>query len=316
MQTRRVGNSGLSVSLLGLGTLGWATQVDEYVALDQLKAFYDTGGTLIETSPIYGAGQAQGLVGKAIESSRVRSHFVIASRAGCAIRDGQRVIDVSRAGLIAQLDATLRDLRTDYLDVWQLDRWDESVPLEETLSALAYAVNSGRVRYLGLSNIAAWQVTLISATLPQFSPGLSVASTQNEYSLLNRKIEVELGPAVAHLGVGQLACAALGRGVLTGKYRSGVPTDSRGAHGDWEGYVSAYLDADRGRIVEALARAADGLGALSSHVALAWLWQKPQVAAAIVGCRTVEQLRSLLPATELDLPSPISSALDDVSQEA
>lgn len=316
MQTRRVGNSGLSVSMIGLGTLGWATQVDEYLALDQLKAFYDAGGTLVETSPIYGAGQAQALVGKTVESSRVRSHFVLASRAGCVLEGTERRIDVSRSGLISQLDATLTDLRTDYLDLWQLDRWDPQVPLDETVSALAYALQSGKVRHIGVSNLASWQTAFIYARLSQVAPGFTLTSNQNEYSLLNRKAEADLIPASQHMGIGVLACAGLGRGVLSGKYRGGVPADSRAAHGDWEGYVGAYLTAGHKLIVEALARAADGLGAPMSHVALTWLWSKPQVAAAIVGCRTVAQLKELLDATQLELPPPISTALDDVSQEA
>lgn len=316
MQTRRVGNSGLSVSVIGLGTLGWSSQIDQYVALEQLKAFYDAGGTLIDTSPVYAAGKSQALVGATIETSRVRSRFVLAARAGYAVRDGQRVLDVSRAGLLTQLDETLKELRTDYLDLWQLDRWDRSVPLAETLSALAFAVQSGRVRYVGVSNLPAWQMALAHATFASFNTGVNLVSSQQEYSLLNRKAEAELLPAVGQLQMSHFACGALGRGVLTGKYRSGIPADSRAAHPDWEAYVAAYLDEDHAHIVQALLRASEGLGVPASHVALAWLWRRPQVASAIVGARTVQQFTELLDAPDLELPEPISSALDDVSQEA
>lgn len=316
MQTRRVGVSGLSVSTIGLGTLGWATQVDQYVALDQLKAFYDAGGTLIDTSPVYGAGKAQPLLGQVVETSRARSRFVLAARAGCVLRDGQRVVDVSRSGLLSQLDATLADLRTDYLDLWQLDRWDESIPLDETLSALAFAVQSGKVRHIGVSNLTAWQTALIHARFASFNTGVSPVASQSEYSLVNRKIERELVPALGHLSMGIIACAGLGRGVLTGKYRAGVPADSRAAHPDWEAYVSAYLGADQSHVVQALARAADAFGVPASHVALAWLWQRPHVASVVVGARTVAQLTESFAAVTLELPEPISQALDDVSQEA
>ena len=316
MQTRRVGESGLSVSTVGLGTLGWATQVDEYVALDQLKAFYDAGGTLIDSSAIYGAGKAQPLLGKTLESSRVRGTFVLAARAGCVLREGQRVVDVSRSGLMAQLDATLADLRTDYLDLWQLDRWDSSVPLDETLSALAFAVQSGRVRHVGVSNLTAWQTALVHARFSTFNTGVSLIGSQSEYSLLNRKPEAELVPALEQLSMGLIACAGLGRGVLTGKYRAGVPADSRAAQPDWEAYVSAYLGTDQAHVVQALARAADAFGVPAGHVALAWLWQRPQVASVVVGARTVAQLNEAFGASTLELPEPISQALDDVSQEA
>lgn len=316
MQTRRVGNSGLSVSILGLGTLAWGSQIDEYVALEQLKAFYDVGGTLIDTSPMYAGGKAQTLLGTTIESSRARSRFVLASRAGGVIRDGQRMVDVSRSGLLSQLDATLKDLRTDYLDMWQLDRWDSSVPLEETLSALAYAVQSGRVRHVGVSNLSSWQTALVHAQFGKFNTGVEVVSAQREYSLLNRKPETELLPAVEHLGMGFIACAGLGRGVLTGKYQTGIPSDSRAANRDWEPYVSHYLGNHSGLTVQALVRAADGLGVPPSHVALAWLWRRPPVSSAVVGVRTAAQLTELIDAMSLDIPEPISSALDDVSQEA
>lgn len=316
MQTRRVGVSGLSVSTIGLGTLGWATQVDQYVALDQLKAFYDAGGSLIDTSAVYGAGNAQPLLGQVVETSRARARFVLAARAGCTLIGGRRVVDVSRSGLLSQLDATLADLRTDYLDLWQLDRWDASIPLDETLSALAFAVQSGRVRHVGVSNLTAWQTALVHARFSAFNTGVALVGSQSEYSLLNRKIEAELVPALDQLAMGLIACAGLGRGVLTGKYRGGVPADSRAASPDWEAYVSAYLGANQAHVVQALARAADAFGVPSSHVALAWLWQRPQVASIVVGARTVAQLTEAFAAASLELPEPISLALDDVSQES
>ena len=316
MQFRRVGNSGLSVSILGLGTLGWGTQVDEYGALDQLKAFHDVGGTLIDSSPIYGSGKAQELLGSSLASSKVRDRFVIASRAGVAMNAGQRIVDVSRSGLIRQLDATLATLQTSYLDLWQLDRWDTSVPLAETLSAMAFAISSGRVRHIGVSNLSAWQTMLVASEFESFGTGVSVVSSQSEYSLVQRRAEHELVPALKHQGMGQIACAPLGRGVLTGKYRTGIPADSRAAHADWEPYVSAYLGAESTRVVEAVTRAADGLGANSAHVALAWLWAHEQVASAVVGARTPNHIAELAAAVNLDIPEPIVAALDDVSREA
>lgn len=308
MQYRRVGTSGLSVSQLGLGTMGFGSSVDELDAEEQLRVFMDAGGTLIDTAPIYGDGQTEPMLGALLSKLGARSDIVLSGKAGLAYRDGSVVRDASRRTLLDQLDQTLRDLGTDHLDLWQVHRWDEVTPLEETLATLEFALATGRVRYVGVSNFYGWQLATAAA-----GPGPRLVSNQVEYSLLRRDIEDEVIPAAEHHGISVLAWAPLGRGVLTGKYRTGIPGDSRAADNRWEGYVRPYLSTDLAHIVEAVAKAADGLDVTMSHVALAWLLKQPIVASALIGARTSAQLSESLATDDVEVPDEIIRALDDVS---
>jgi aryl-alcohol dehydrogenase-like predicted oxidoreductase len=176
-------------------------------------------------------------------------------------------------------------------------------------------VTTGRASYVGVSNYTGWQ-TAQAATWQRAVPGrVPLASTQVEYSLLNRSIEAEIVPATQALGVGILPWSPLGRGVLTGKYRHGTPADSRAASSHFANFVGAYLNERSQRIVEAVCRAADGLGWSPLEVALVWVRDRPGVAAPIVGARTAAQLKGALGIDELLLPTEIIDALDDVSGE-
>lgn len=312
MQERQVGHSGLRVSRLGLGTMTFGSQVDEVEAEEQLDAFLDAGGTLVDTAPVYGEGRAEALVGDLVAKRGVRDQVVLAGKGVVGFRRGHAVTDASRGHLLAQLDASLRALRTDHLDLWQLHAWDPLTPWEETLSALEHAVTTGRVRYVGVSNFAGWQVGLAAATATRTLGPLLVAH-QVEYSLLNRTVEEELVPAAEHLGLGHLAWSPLARGVLTGKYRTGTPADSRAASSQWSGFVAPYLNPDLAPVVDAVVRAAEGLDAAPAHVALAWVRDRPTVASTLVGGRTTAQLRTALGSDALELPTEIIAALDDVS---
>ena len=191
--------------------------------------------------------------------------------------------------------------------------WFDDAPLEETLSALDTAVASGRASYVGVSNYSGWQ-TAQAATWQRAVPGRApLASTQMEYSLLNRTIEHEVLPAAQALGLGVLPWSPLGRGVLTGKYRTGTPADSRAASSHFASFVNPYLGPRSQQVVEAVAQAADGLGWSALEVALAWVRDRPGVTAPIVGARTAPQLRGALGVEELTLPEEIRTALDDVS---
>jgi aryl-alcohol dehydrogenase-like predicted oxidoreductase len=311
MEYRRVGRSGLSVSQLGLGTMGFGSSVDELDAEDQLRAFLEAGGTLVDTAPIYGDGQTEPMLGALLSKLGARTDIVLSGKAGLAYRGGTVVRDASRRTLLDQLDQTLRDLGTDHLDLWQIHRWDEATPLDETLATLEYALTSGRTRYVGVSNFYGWQLATAAA-----GPGPELVSNQVEYSLLRRDIEDEVIPAAEHHGIGIIAWAPLGRGVLTGKYRAGIPGDSRGADSRWEGYVKSYLGSDRAHVVEAVAKAADGLEVTMSHVALAWLLRQKIVASALIGARTTAQLSESLATDEVEIPDEIIQALDDVSAAA
>ena len=174
-------------------------------------------------------------------------------------------------------------------------------------------MSSGKVRYAGVSNYSGWQLAT-AAQLQRAKPaGAPIVSTQMEYSLLERGIEREVGPAAAHHGIGLLAWAPLGRGVLTGKYRTATPADSRGASAHFAAYVDHHRTERAARIVQAVVTAADGLATSPLSVALAWVRDRPGVAAAVVGARDTGQLLGSLVSEELTLPAAIRAALDDVS---
>ena len=314
MRYRRLGRTGLEVSRLGLGTMQWGAAVDEHEANEQLTSFLDAGGTLIDTAANYSFGASESTLGAVISKNDCRDRIVLASKAGLRqLPDGSRR-DTSRRSMLRQLDESLDRLGTDHLDLWQVHIWDDSVPVEETLATLEHAVRTGRTRYVGISNYAGWQTAYAHAWLASRADALPLASTQVEYSLVNRDVEAEVVPAALAFGMGILAWSSLGRGVLTGKYRGGIPADSRAAISGIDQFIEPYLSPECAPIVEAVARAAEGLGVEISHVALAWLRDRPAVASAIVGARTAHQLRQTLGSEEIDIPEEIVQALDDVSE--
>jgi len=308
MQQRYVGNSGLRVSALSLGTMSWARETDEQDASVLLRAFVDGGGTLIDSAASYADGQAEVMLGGMLGDVVARSELVISTKAGLSTSNGRRGVDTSRSGMLTGLDASLARLGTDYVDVWFAHAWDPNVPLEETLSALEYAVRSGRARYAGVSNFNGWQTAKAAAVA-----GFPLVANQSEYSLLQRTPETELIPAIEDAGLGLMAWAPLGRGVLSGKYRGHIPADSRAAQQRLASYVEPYLEAPASSVVEAVAMAAKGLGRTALDVSLSWLLSQHGVATAIVGARSPMQLKEILDSTLAPLPPEIAKALEDVS---
>ena len=313
MELRQLGRSGVRVSRLALGTMTWGRDTDEHEAAEQLRFFLDAGGNFIDTAAVYGNGDAERVLGGFLGVMVPRDEIVIATKAGISFKNGERIVDNSRTSLIADLDRSLSHLRSEYVDLWQIHTWDQKTPLEEVLSALDYAVTTGRARHVGISNFAAWQLAR-SVTLqnPIFGKA-PIISTQNEYSLLNRRIEGEILPASRELGVGVLSWSPLGRGVLTGKYRSGLPSDSRGASPHFSSFIEPYLDERSRKIVEAVMVASDGLGLSPLEVSLAWVRDCPGVTSAIIGARTGAQLRGALSVESVTLPIPVREALDEIS---
>lgn len=312
MEMRQVGSSGLQVSRLGLGTLTWARDTSTEDARGLLEAFCSAGGNLIDTAAAYAAGDAERLIGKLTREVVSRDELVIATKAGFAIRNGKRITDTSRGALLRDLEGSLRRLDTDHVDLWQVHAWG-SAPLEETLSALDHAVASGKARYVGISNFVGWQ-TAQAATWQRAYPGrATITSTQVEYSLLARRAEVEVLPAARALGLGVFPWSPLGRGVLTGKYRSGIPRDSRAASDHFSWFTEPYLQTRSRAVVEAVAKAADGLDLEPLQVALLWVRDAPGVTAPLLGARNAGQLAPALAVEGKALPSEIAVALDDVS---
>ncbi|MGH3621028.1 MAG: aldo/keto reductase [Sciscionella sp.] len=319
MQHRQLGRSGLRVSRMALGTMSWGRDTDADEAASQLVAFVDEGGTLVDTADVYSAGESERVLGSLVADVVPRDDVVIATKAVARRHEGPFGGGASRGALLDALHGSLRRLGVDHVDLWQLHAWDPSVPIEETLSAATAAVSSGKARYIGVSNYSGWQLgtaaalqraTALSGGL---GSGAALVSTQVEYSLAERGVEREVVAAASHHGLGLLPWAPLGRGVLTGKYRSGTPADSRGASEHLSGYVDTHRTDRVARIVEAVVTAADGLGTSPLAVALAWVRDRPGVVAPVVGARDTGQLTGSLATEELTLPPAIRAALDDVS---
>lgn len=313
MEKRRAGASGLELSRLGLGTMTWGRDTDEIEAADQCRAFLDAGGNFIDTAATYGDGDSERVIGGLIGTLFNRDEVIIATKAGIAFSDGVRRVDASRHSLIAELDRSLNRLGTDFVDVWQINNWDELTPLDDTLSALDYAYTTGRARYVGISNYSGWQLARAATKQQSNSMKAPLTTVQGEYSLLNRSAEYELIDAAIECGLGFLAWAPLARGVLTGKYRKGIPSDSRGAAPHFAKHIEPYLDPRSTRIVEAVAVAAEGLGFSPIEVALAWVRDAPGVTTALIGARTGAQLRGVLKSEEISLPDIVRNALDEIS---
>jgi aryl-alcohol dehydrogenase-like predicted oxidoreductase len=312
MQQRPLGRSGLAVSRLALGTMTWGRDTDPEDAAAQLKSYLDAGGNLVDTADAYADGEAEGVLGSLLGSLVPRNAVVIVTKAGLR-PGGPRRRDGSRGYLLRALDASLRRLGTDHVDLWQVHGYDPDTPLDETLGALDHAVITGRARYAGVSNFAGWQTARAAAWQAAWPGRAPLVAAQVEYSLVERGIEREVLPACDALGLGVLPWSPLGRGVLTGKYRHGRPADSRAASPHFERFVAPYLEPRSSSIVEAVATAADGLGVPPLEVALAWVRDRPGVVAPILGARTVGQLLGALQVERVSLPAEIAQALDDVS---
>jgi len=313
MEKRRAGASGLALSRLGLGTMTWGRDTDEIEAADQCRAFLDAGGNFLDTAATYGDGDSERVIGGLIGTLFNRDDVIIATKAGINFADGTRRVDASRHSLIAELDRSLNRLGTDFVDIWQIHNWDEVTPLDDTLSALDYAYTTGRARYVGVSNYSGWQLARAATKQQSNSMKAPLTTVQGEYSLINRNAEFEIIDAAVECGLGFLAWAPLARGVLTGKYRKGIPSDSRGAAPHFAKHIEPYLDSRCAKIVEAVAVAAEGLGFSPLEVALAWVRDAPGVTSALIGARTGAQLRGVLKSEEITLPEIVRNALDEIS---
>lgn len=311
MRERTVGESGLVVGEIGLGTLTWGRDTDADEAAHQLRILLDSGGNLIDTSPAFGAGAAESLLGSFLAGGVSRPDVVICSRAGFTGSGRFARFGAGRGAIMDSVEASLERLHTSYLDILVVAAPDPLAPDSETAGALTTLVAAGKVRYIGVQDYSSWR----TASLQQFLldhdlPMLN--AIESEYSLLDRHIEDSHLDLAEYFSLGTLVTSPLGRGVLTGKYRRSIPPTSRAASEHLASFVAPYLDGRSRRIVEATARAADGLGVALSDVALGWVLSRPTVASALVGARTAAQLTAILGGT-LELPQPVIDALDDVS---
>jgi aryl-alcohol dehydrogenase-like predicted oxidoreductase len=319
MRYRQLGASGLRVSVLTMGTMtfggkgGFAsvgsTGVDE--ARRQVDRCLDAGVNLFDTANVYSAGLSEEILGEVLDGRRDR--VLLATKARMPMGDGPNDAGLSRHHLVSECEASLRRLRTDHVDLYQVHEWDGQTPLEETLQALDDLVRAGKVRYVGCSNYAAWQ--LMKALGIAERRGLArFVSQQIHYTLQAREAEYELVPAAIDQGLGILVWSPLAGGLLTGKYRRGQrgPEGSRLLSG-WD--EPPVRDEDKlYDVVDVLVEVAEGHGASAAQVALAWLLERPAVTSVIVGARTSEQLADNLGAADLSLTAEEQARLEEVSR--
>ncbi len=319
MEYRRLGRSGLRVSCLTLGTMTFGGrgqfrdvgQTDLEGARRQIDMALDAGVNLIDTADVYSGGAAEEIVGQALSGRRER--VLLATKARFPMGDGPNEAGLSRHHLIEACEASLRRLGTDHIDLYQVHEWDGQTPLEETLAALEHLVQTGKVRYVGCSNFAGWQV--MKALGAADRTGLPRFVSQQVYlSLQERSAEYEIVPSALDQGLGLLIWSPLAGGLLSGKHRRGEPPPEGSRHaGDWD-EPPVYDEDKLYDTVDVLVEIAETHDVSPAQVALAWLLRRPGITTVIVGARTDEQLSDNLAAAELELAEEEVDRLEEVSR--
>jgi aryl-alcohol dehydrogenase-like predicted oxidoreductase len=322
MEYRKLGRSGCAVSSLALGTMTFGHESDERVSHAQLDAFVEAGGTLIDTADVYTRGASEEIIGRwlATQPSAIRDQVVLATKGRFAMGDGPNDLGLSRRHLRDALDASLRRLGVEHVDLYQVHAFDPLTPLDETWSFLDDAVRAGKISYVGLSNYTGWQVQKV-VDLAEFRGLARPVTLQPQYNLLVREIEWEIVPACESTGLGLLPWSPLGGGWLTGKYaKDERPAGATRLGEDPERGVEAY---DRRStvqrtwdVIDAVQAIASDRGISMAQVALAWLTDRPQMTSVILGARTLEQLDDNLGAAGLHLSAEETARLDEASDPA
>lgn len=319
MRYRLLGQTGLYVSELSLGTMnyGGAGYFANMGALDQtavdgqLKLAFDSGINLIDTADVYSFGQSESLVGQAIRNVGLpRDELVVATKAFARMGPGVNQLGLSRQHLFNSVEASLERLQLDHIDLYQIHGLDPLTPLEETLSALDDLVRSGKVRYIGLCNLPAWQIMKANGISER--KGLQrFASVQSYYSLAGRDVEREILPLVEDQRMGMLVWSPLAGGLLSGKYRAKEPgtVEGRRAQANFPPVAPERGEA----CLQALENVAAAQGASVAQVALAWLLARQPVSSVIIGARTEEQLKANLASCQVTLAAEQIAQLDQAS---
>jgi 1-deoxyxylulose-5-phosphate synthase len=307
MRYRQLGSSDLEVSEICLGSwLTFGVGIDRDRAQACVDRAFDVGINFIDTANVYGKGAAEEFLGEAL-ADRPRDSYILATKLYFPMTDQDR--GLSRAQVEKQIDASLKRLRVEYVDLYQCHRYDVDTPLEETMEALTEVVRSGKARYIGFSE---WKADQIQAALDL--PGVEkFVSSQPQYSMLARNPEAEVIPLCAANGISQIVFSPLGQGVLTGKYRPGEapPADSRAMSDDMNWAMGRFLTEEVIGAVDRLRPVAEGLGITMSQMALAWVLREPNVASAIVGASRPEQVDDNAGASGIELDEATLAAIDE-----
>jgi len=313
MRYRQLGDSGIEVSEISLGSwLTFGAGITSEAAAACVDAAFDAGITFIDTANVYGRGAAEELLGEVLER-RPRDSYVLGTKLYFPMSSTDQ--GLSRPQVLEQIDASLRRLRTDYVDLYQCHRYDVETPLEETMGALTEVVRAGKARAIGFSE---WNSEQIQSALDLSARGAArFVSSQPQYSLLWRTPEERVIPLCAANGISQVVWSPLAQGILTGKYKPGapIPEDSRMANAQMNHFMGRYTGNDE--LLERVARLApiaEGLGISMAQLALAWVLREPNVASAIVGASRPEQVRDNAAASGIDLDTETPAAIERALQ--
>ena len=319
MEYRTLGRSGTAVSTLTLGTMTFGAETSEKDSHAQLDAFVEAGGTLVDTADVYSTGTSEEIIGGWLASrpAEMREHVVLATKGRFPMGDGPNELGLSRRHLTSALDASLRRLGVERVDLYQVHAFDAYTPLEETLGFLDDAARAGKIHYSGLSNYTGWQLQR-AVDVAERRGFAGPVTLQPQYNLLAREIEWEIVPAAQANGLGLLPWSPLGGGWLTGKYRKDErPTGATRLGENPDRGVEAYDRRSASQrtwdVVDAVSSVADELGVSMAQVALAWLVDRPAVTSVILGARTIEQLDDNLGAADLHLSDDHTRRLTEAS---
>jgi 1-deoxyxylulose-5-phosphate synthase len=311
MDYRLLGRTGVRVSPLCLGTMNFGGVTNEEDSIRIIHAALDAGINFVDTANVYNAGQSEVVVGQALRDRREK--VVLATKVHFKLGDGPNDEGNSRLHILKACDDSLRRLQTDYIDLYQIHRPNMEIPVDETLGALTDLVRAGKVRYIGCSTHPAWLVMEALAMSERLQLARYV-SEQPPYNLLDRRIENELIPLALRYQLAIMPWAPLAQGVLAGRYRSDQPYAADSRAGRMPGSIFAERVTPRG--VEAgakFAAIADRVGKTPGQLALTWCKDQPGITSPIVGPRTIEQLKDLLPVLEMSLSAEERSACDEIN---
>jgi aryl-alcohol dehydrogenase-like predicted oxidoreductase len=319
MEYRTLGNTGTVVSTLCLGTMTFGAESDEQVATAQLDRFLEQGGNFLDTADVYSDGESERSIGRWLAARPgARDQVVVATKGRFPRGDGPNDVGLSRVGLTQALDASLRRLGVETIDLYQAHAWDPLTPIEETLRFFDDAVRAGKVQYVGVSNFIGWQ--LQKAALLTRQLGLApIVTLQPQYNLLQRGVEFELTHVCVSEHIGILPWSPLGGGWLSGKYQRDVPPTGSTRLGEdpergMEAFARRNPEERTWRVIDVVRSVAEAQGISMARVALAWLVDRPAVTSVILGARTLEQLDDNLGAADLHLSAEETARLDEASR--
>lgn len=317
MEYRNLGSSGTSVSAYALGTMTFGAEADEATSHAILDDYADAGGNLIDTADVYTAGTSEEIIGRWLKKSPAASDMILATKGRFPMGKGANDLGLSRRHLRLALDASLKRLNVDHIDLYQMHSWDPLTPLDETLGFLHEAVGAGKISYYGFSNYTGWQLTKAVGIARARGWDLPV-TLQPQYSLLVRGIEAEIVPASLDAGLGLLPWSPLGGGWLTGKYKrdtapAGATRLGENPDRGMEAWKKRNAQERTWAIIDVVLEIAEARQVSASQVALAWVAQQPAVTSVILGARTTEQLADNLGAAGLLLSEDEIARLSEVS---